>query len=348
MAHLVGACPTARCLASRPGCISWCTCPPASRRPPWCATRRSVASTSSTWTRTRRQHRPPLWCSGTATSRWPDPGRRLGLADVFARPIADYMAASASSDRSRFRAAVDREVAYGSRRGGVTGRSWHMTPYPGGRAQRCRRCSRAGSSHDRGHPAGSASSSPTTTSSSVRACGRCSRWRTTSRCSARPTTTPAWWPARRPPRPRSSSPTSGCRPTFGREGIDAAKEVRKRHPGTGVVILSQYDDPDYAVALLSEGAAGYAYLLKDRVAEGDQLARAVREVASGGSMLDPKIVDALTQPVRTQRPQPRRGTPAAAGGRGHADQGDRGRRQDDARGRGRRESSGCSSGSPRA
>ncbi len=87
-------------------------------------------------------------------------------------------------------------------------------------------------------------------------------------------------------------------PTFGREGIDAAKEVRKRHPGTGIVILSQYDDPDYAIALLSEGAAGYAYLLKDRVAEGNQLARAVREVASGGSMLDPKIVAALTEPVR--------------------------------------------------
>ena len=87
-------------------------------------------------------------------------------------------------------------------------------------------------------------------------------------------------------------------PAFGREGIDAAKEIRKRHPGTGVVILSQYDDPDYAIALLSEGSAGYAYLLKDRVAEGDQLARAVREVASGGSMLDPKIVEALTQPVK--------------------------------------------------
>ena len=87
-------------------------------------------------------------------------------------------------------------------------------------------------------------------------------------------------------------------PSFSREGIDAAKEVRKRHPGTGIVILSQYDDPDYAVALLADGAAGYAYLLKDRVAEGDQLARAVREVAAGGSMLDPKIVAALTQPVR--------------------------------------------------
>ncbi len=88
-------------------------------------------------------------------------------------------------------------------------------------------------------------------------------------------------------------------PTFQREGIDAAKEVRKRHPGTGIVILSQYDEPEYAVSLLSEGAAGYAYLLKDRIAEGDQLARAIREVASGGSVLDPKIVEALLSPVRS-------------------------------------------------
>jgi class 3 adenylate cyclase/CheY-like chemotaxis protein len=86
-------------------------------------------------------------------------------------------------------------------------------------------------------------------------------------------------------------------PSFQREGIDAAKEVRKRHPGTGVVVLSQYDEPEYAISLLGEGAAGYAYLLKDRVAEGDQLARAVREVATGGSMLDPKIVEALVTPV---------------------------------------------------
>ena len=87
-------------------------------------------------------------------------------------------------------------------------------------------------------------------------------------------------------------------PNFQREGIDAAKEIRKRHPGTGIVILSQFDDPDYAVSLLSEGSAGYAYLLKDRIAEGDQLARAIREVATGGSMLDPVIVSALMNPVR--------------------------------------------------
>jgi DNA-binding NarL/FixJ family response regulator len=82
-------------------------------------------------------------------------------------------------------------------------------------------------------------------------------------------------------------------PAFQREGIDAAKELRKRHPGTGVVVLSQYDDPEYAISLLADGAAGYAYLLKDRVAEGDQLARAVREVATGGSVIDPKIVEGL-------------------------------------------------------
>lgn len=86
-------------------------------------------------------------------------------------------------------------------------------------------------------------------------------------------------------------------PNFAREGIDAAKEIRKRHPGTGVVILSQYDDPAYAVSLLADGAAGYAYLLKDRVGEGDQLARAVREVAAGGSLLDSKIVEGLIHPV---------------------------------------------------
>src|SRR5436189_1520436 len=86
-------------------------------------------------------------------------------------------------------------------------------------------------------------------------------------------------------------------PSFQREGIDAAHEVRKRHPGTGVVVLSQYDDPEYAISLLDEGSSGYAYLLKDRVAEEGQLARAVREVATGGSMLDPKIVEALVNPV---------------------------------------------------
>src|SRR6516162_8648341 len=86
-------------------------------------------------------------------------------------------------------------------------------------------------------------------------------------------------------------------PSFQREGIDAAKEVRKRHPGTGVVVLSQYEDPEYAVSLLAEGSAGYGYLLKDHVAEGNQLADAIRTVATGGTALDPAIVEALVRPV---------------------------------------------------
>jgi adenylate cyclase len=86
-------------------------------------------------------------------------------------------------------------------------------------------------------------------------------------------------------------------PSFQREGIDAAKEVRKRHPGTGVVILSQYEDPEYAVSLLAEGSAGYGYLLKDHVAEGNQLVDAIRAVATGGTALDPAIVEALVAPV---------------------------------------------------
>jgi class 3 adenylate cyclase/DNA-binding NarL/FixJ family response regulator len=86
-------------------------------------------------------------------------------------------------------------------------------------------------------------------------------------------------------------------PAFQREGIDAAKEIRKRHPGTGVVVLSQYEDPEYAVSLLAEGSAGYGYLLKDHVAEGNQLADAIRAVATGGTALDPAIVEALVSPV---------------------------------------------------
>jgi class 3 adenylate cyclase/DNA-binding NarL/FixJ family response regulator len=87
-------------------------------------------------------------------------------------------------------------------------------------------------------------------------------------------------------------------PSFTDEGIAAAKHVRSLYPGTGIVVLSQYDDPEYAVALLTEGASGFAYLLKERVADGDRLVRAVHEVASGGSMLDPEIVQALVTPAR--------------------------------------------------
>jgi class 3 adenylate cyclase/ActR/RegA family two-component response regulator len=89
-------------------------------------------------------------------------------------------------------------------------------------------------------------------------------------------------------------------PNFQDEGIEAAKEVRRRLPGTGVVVLSQFDSPEYAVGLLADGASGYAYLMKDRVADGNRLGRAIREVATGGSMLDPEIVRALVSPARTE------------------------------------------------
>lgn len=87
-------------------------------------------------------------------------------------------------------------------------------------------------------------------------------------------------------------------PTFQEEGIEAARFVRKRLPGTGVVILSQYDDPDYAIRLLEDGAAGYAYLLKDRISDPGLLGQAIREVATGGSLIDPQIVAELVAPAR--------------------------------------------------
>src|SRR5262245_14210863 len=78
-------------------------------------------------------------------------------------------------------------------------------------------------------------------------------------------------------------------PTFQDEGIQAAQAVRQARPGTGIVVLSQYEEPEYALSLLSEGADGLAYLLKDRIADGGLLGKAVRAVAAGGSLLDPEI-----------------------------------------------------------
>lgn len=82
-------------------------------------------------------------------------------------------------------------------------------------------------------------------------------------------------------------------PTGTNEGIEAAKEIRSSHPEIGVVVLSQFVEEDYAYELLKDGAAGLGYLLKERVADVDELVRALGEVANGGSVLDPKVVEAL-------------------------------------------------------
>jgi DNA-binding NarL/FixJ family response regulator len=79
------------------------------------------------------------------------------------------------------------------------------------------------------------------------------------------------------------------------EGIQAAAWAREHHPGTGVVVLSQYAAPAYAMALLEHGSAGRAYLLKERVGSVDDLARAIRTVAKGGSVIDPMVVDELVR-----------------------------------------------------
>jgi DNA-binding NarL/FixJ family response regulator len=82
-------------------------------------------------------------------------------------------------------------------------------------------------------------------------------------------------------------------PTFTDEGIVAARRIRAEHPGTGVVVLSQYVEEDYALALLRDGVAGLGYLLKERVSDLDDLVRALHEVARGGSALDPRIIEGL-------------------------------------------------------
>jgi DNA-binding NarL/FixJ family response regulator len=77
------------------------------------------------------------------------------------------------------------------------------------------------------------------------------------------------------------------------EGIRAADVIRAAHPGIGVVVLSQYVEPGFARRLFENGSNGRAYLLKERVADLDELGAAIRRVADGGSVVDPKVVEAL-------------------------------------------------------
>ncbi len=82
-------------------------------------------------------------------------------------------------------------------------------------------------------------------------------------------------------------------PTGSDEGIRIADELRDTYPDTGVVVLSQFVEPQYALALLERGAARRAYLLKERVRDVDELLGAIREVAAGGSVIDVKVVETL-------------------------------------------------------
>jgi DNA-binding NarL/FixJ family response regulator len=92
-------------------------------------------------------------------------------------------------------------------------------------------------------------------------------------------------------------------PTNTDEGIRLSEWLRQVRPGTGVVVLSQYAEADYALALFEKGSAGRAYLLKERVFDLDQLLRAIREVARGGSVIDPKVVERLVD-ARSSVPEP--------------------------------------------
>jgi len=91
-------------------------------------------------------------------------------------------------------------------------------------------------------------------------------------------------------------------PTHTDEGLRAAQEIREKHPQVGVLVLSQYVEPTYAMELLAESAEGVGYLLKDRVSDVNEFADAVRRVGEGGSALDPTIVSQLVGRRRRDDP----------------------------------------------
>lgn len=93
-------------------------------------------------------------------------------------------------------------------------------------------------------------------------------------------------------------------PNHGTEGIEVARRIRAEHPDIGVVVLSQYAEATYALQLLGEGNTGLAYLLKERVGDPAQLLHAVREVARGGSLIDPDVVAALVSHGAREGPSP--------------------------------------------
>ncbi|MDH6246864.1 response regulator transcription factor [Mycobacterium sp. OTB74] len=94
-------------------------------------------------------------------------------------------------------------------------------------------------------------------------------------------------------------------PTATDEGIRLAQWMRVAHPDTGVIVLSQYADPHYAAGLLESGTGGRGYLLKERVSHFDELSAAVHQVAAGGTVLDPLVVEALLNQPRGVAPSNR-------------------------------------------
>ncbi len=93
-------------------------------------------------------------------------------------------------------------------------------------------------------------------------------------------------------------------PTGTDEGVRLAELLRSTRPNIGVVVLSQYTEPGYALALLEKGSEGRAYLLKERVSDLDELVGAIRTVAEGGSVIDPKVVEALVAARRADKASP--------------------------------------------
>jgi DNA-binding NarL/FixJ family response regulator len=91
-------------------------------------------------------------------------------------------------------------------------------------------------------------------------------------------------------------------PTHTDEGLRAAREIRARYPGMGVLVLSQYIEEGYAIDLLADGAEGVGYLLKDRISDIDRFREAVRRVAEGGSVLDPEVVSRMLGRRRREDP----------------------------------------------
>jgi len=84
-------------------------------------------------------------------------------------------------------------------------------------------------------------------------------------------------------------------PTHTTEGIDAALQIRRDRPGVGVVVLSQFSEPEYVMALFQHGSRGLGYMLKERIGDLDQLEQAIHSVQTGGSAVDPKIIDILVR-----------------------------------------------------